>query len=446
MRTPRSAVLALAGLLLPMVVLAAGMFPDVGDDHVFKAEIESLARAGVVKGNPDGKYYPDKNIDRASFLTLLYRAVGRTPKAIYVGCFADVERGSWYEAVVCDAASRENGFVQGYGDNKFRPGNPVSRTEALKMTLMVFGLSVPDISEADKNLIKFVDISVSAWYSKHIVAAYFNSILPIATHVGVRFYPEKELLRGEAAAYIYNALKALENQKQQASSSARSMSSRAASSASSAQDDVLHVVFPFSDSGKFTGKKSISYTFELKQSTVVAIDVLTIGAIPSDVSCRLYLLGSDGFSSEYYLGVQTTNSCDLNVAVRPGTYQLQIQPTVADIGYSVDAKAGVTDGNDGFKDALTLTRDNAKTAVLDSGDLYDWYTFSVTSETAVIVDVTPSLDLTCIIYTPPTVDQFGFTGPQCGTPYSFVPGETYTVGVGRKADLSKKITYTIRWR
>lgn len=435
-----------------MAVLAVGIFPDVGDDHVFKAEIESLARAGVVKGNPDAQYYPDKSIDRASFLTLLYRAVGRTPKAINVGCFTDVERGSWYEAVVCDAAAKENGFVQGYGNGKFLPGNPVSRTEALKMTLTVFGLSVPDISESDQNLIKFVDISVSAWYSKFIVAAYLNDILPIATHMGSRFYPDKELLRGEAAAYIYRALKALENQRKPASSSSsRSVASTSntlsASSASSADVDIVeNVAFPFTDAGKFAGKHTNSYIFEISKKTVVAVDVLTVGFYPSDVTCRLYLLNAEGFSDEYYLGVQTTNSCDLNVAVRPGKYQLQIQPVVANVAYSVGASVGVTDGNDGFVDALTIKRDLAKTAVLESGDLFDWYTFTAIGTAPAIVDVSAVEKLTCIIYTPPTVDQFGFSGPQCGTPYTFEPGETYTVGVGRRTELSKRITYTIRWR
>src|SRR3990167_6556907 len=88
----RSLGLALSlGLLLPLAVFAAGIFPDVGDNHPFKAEIESLARAGIVKGNPDGKFYPERSVNRAEFLTLLYKASGRLPKAIYVQCFTDVE-------------------------------------------------------------------------------------------------------------------------------------------------------------------------------------------------------------------------------------------------------------------------------------------------------------------------------------------------------------------
>jgi hypothetical protein len=156
---------AAVALLVPTIALAAGVFPDVGDSHPFKGEIESLFRLGVVKGNPSGLYMPDKDVNRAEFLKLLYTAMSKQPKAIYAGCFKDVESGSWYEAYVCDAAAKENGFVQGYGDGTFKPANPVSRTEALKMTFMVMGLPAQQISAADKDVIKFADISVSAWYS-----------------------------------------------------------------------------------------------------------------------------------------------------------------------------------------------------------------------------------------------------------------------------------------
>lgn len=438
-------------LFVPLVASAAGMFPDVGDNHSFKAEIESLARAGVVKGNPDGNFYPDRNVNRAEFLKLLYTASKRQPKAIYAGCFTDVERGSWYEPYVCDAAAKENGFVQGYSDGKFRPGSPVSRTEALKMTFTVFGLPLPDISVDDKNVIKFVDISVSAWYSKYISAAYKFAILPIAGQAGARFYPDKELLRGEAAAYIFNAQRVSENGVFSSSSSSESSTgtARSSSSSKSAEADVMkYVAFPFNDSGQFIRRKTVTYSFELKDPrTVVNIKVGSTGFYQSDITCRLYLMGPDGFSAEYYLGVQSQNMCTINVAVRPGKYQLQLQPSVPDAAYTVDAKIGTSDGNDGFVDALPLTADNPRTATLDSGDLTDWYTFTIGTQKQATIDVTSGDMVTCVIYTPLDVDQFGFTGPQCSVPYNYVEGQTYTVGISRaNTDVNKKITYTVRWR
>lgn len=446
-----SSAVALVGLLVPLAVLAAGLFPDVGDNHPFKGEIESLARSGVIKGNPDGKFYPEKSVNRAEFLKMLYVATNRQPKPINVACFTDVERGSWYEPYVCDAASKENGFVQGYSDGKFRPASPVNRTEALKMIFTVFGLGTPEITSADQDLIKFVDISVAAWYSKYISAAYKNGILPIAGHGGARFYPEKELLRGEAAAYMFNALNKRSEEKASSSSSTAGLNSsgRSASSYSSESFSIKNVSFPFSDTDKFVAKKPVSYLFTLTSSrTVVSINVNVTGYYPSDVTCRLYLMNSEGFTSEYYLGVQSGDSCYINASLRAGNYQLQVQPTVADVPYSVNASVGSTDGNDGFMDAVKLSRDLPKTASLEVSDLSDWYTFTVPTNQTAKVDVTSADSVSCVIYTPLTVDQFGFSGPQCGEAYEFVAGETYVIGISRPSDseMAKKIIYTINWR
>ena len=444
--------LALAAvLLIPLAVSAAGVFPDVGDKHPFKAEIESLARAGIVKGNPEGKFNPDMSVNRAEFLKMLYVATGRTPNAISSSCFADVEHGSWYELYVCDAASKKNSFVQGYSDGKFRPASPVSRTEALKMVFTVFGLSAPDISSNDQDIIRFIDISVTAWYSKYVSAAYRVGILPIASQGGSHFYPDQHMLRGEAAAYIFYALNAKTNTSASSSSVTSSASSRRSVSSSQAAvvDTVEKVSFPFSDSDIFSGKKSTSYEFELKAAkTQVSISVQVTGYYPSEVSCRLYLFGKEGFSDEYYLGVQNDNNCSIVVNARPGKYQLQLQPTVANVPFTVHAASGATDGNDGFMEAIAVKVMTPRTAVLETGDLYDWYSFSTTTTYTTIVDIAAQEKITCIIYSPSDVDQFGFSGPECGKPYTFVPGETYIIGVGRGNGVSpiKKITYTLKWQ
>ena len=66
---------AVLSLLLPAsVAFATGVFPDVGDNHPFKGEIEALFRQGVVKGNPSGTFNPDDSVTRAAFLKMLYTA------------------------------------------------------------------------------------------------------------------------------------------------------------------------------------------------------------------------------------------------------------------------------------------------------------------------------------------------------------------------------------
>jgi hypothetical protein len=118
---------------------------------------------------------------------------------VYEGLINSTQDG--YESYVCDAASKEHGFVQGYPDGKFRPDGPVSRTEALKMIFEVMELPAPSISESDRDVIKFVDISVAAWYTKYLYAAFAEGMLPIPGQTGSHFYPDRGLTRGEMAAY-----------------------------------------------------------------------------------------------------------------------------------------------------------------------------------------------------------------------------------------------------
>jgi hypothetical protein len=445
LRRQLAAAISVIVLCQPIAAAAAGIFSDVPEGHPFRDDVEYLVRAGVVHGNPDGKFYPDRTVNRAEFLKMAYLAAGRTPKAIYAGCFSDVQRGSWYEIYVCDAASRENGFVQGYPDKTFKPGNPVNRTEALKMAFTVLNLNVPNLTETDKDIIKFVDVSTSAWYSRYLSAAYQNGMLPIPGQEGTRFYPDRELKRGEAAAYIVGAMQALSAQKQQAASS----SSKAASSSSSSAASYIikNVVFPFSEEGQFTKSKPIGYVFTLTDAkTVLTVNAGITGYYASDISCRLYRLNAEGFSSEYYLGMQQDKSCTMSVAVPKGDYQLQIQPSVADTYYSVAAfRQTATDGNDGFMEAVEITRDHPKTATLESNEFADWYTFTLNKTQTVTVEVSGDEPVTCTVYTPEGFDQFGFAGPECGKPYELTEG-TYTVGIARKRDMAKRVTYIVNWK
>ncbi len=449
------AVAVTLSLLQPLSALSAGLFSDVIDTHPFKGEIESLARQGILKGNPDGTFRPEKSVNRAEFLKMLFTATNRSPKAIYAGCFGDVEKGSWYEMYVCDAAAKENGFVKGYSDGKFRPSSPVSRTEALKMLFMLFGLSAPDITADDKAIIKFVDVSTSAWYSKYLSAAYVNGILPITGFGGTRFYPEQELLRSEAAAYIFNAQNAKDRPQSSSSSSSSSAASTttltASSSSSSAPKEIMKsVVFPFTDSDTFIGARPAAYLFTLSAKTNVKAQVTVSGYYPSEVTCRLYRLEADDFSNEYYLGYQEKAKCTVQATLKPGKYQLQLQPTTGGVPYTVTTTTFTGDSNDGFVNAILLNPAQPRTSTLDADDLLDWYTFSLSTSKSATIELTSAESIGCVIYTPASVDQFGFTGPECGKPYLFNANDMddpYYIGISRRTgDTIHRIPYTVNFR
>jgi len=423
----------------------AARFSDVPQGHLYFDIVESLVDAGLIQGYADGTFRPDAKVNRAEMLKMLYKATGKNPDASSHDCFPDIESGSWYEAFVCDAAAQH--YVAGYSDGSFKPGNSVNRVESIKMITQVMGIPVEEVGEEARQVVKFVDVSISAWYTKFLYAAYVKGILPIPGQDAARFYPDWPLLRGEAAAMIFNSLKVdLQERRQSSSSSSSSASSVAstgsgASSASSAAGTV-NVPFPFDVSGKFTVKKPLSYHFTLDSNETVSIESKLQAGQPGSLSCRLYLLGSEGFSFEYYLGFVEGNSCTLKVALRPGEYQLQLQPTFADTTFTVVSKKTTGDGNDGFREAQALLKGVARTGTLASGDVQDWFTFTVGAKTGMEVTVSDSTQLTCMIYAMEDVELADFAGPQCNQRYQFPPG-TYYVSVGREFPLDSKQTYTV---
>ncbi|MDD5041881.1 MAG: S-layer homology domain-containing protein [Candidatus Peribacteraceae bacterium] len=448
MRVSLQTSLFLSGVLLATVAAAAAIFPDVPAGHLYEEPINALVNAGVLTGNPDGYFYPSRQVNRAEMLKMLYKATGKMPDAGSRACFSDVERYSWYEDFVCDAAAHH--YVEGYSDGTFRPSNAVNRVEALKMITQVIGIPVENIGERSQQVVKFVDVSTSAWYTKYLFAAYVKGILPIAGQDTSRFYPDWPLLRGEAAAMIYNALKAdLTERRQESSassvssaSSSSSSTSRRSSSSSSAASS-FDVPFPFESAGKFTARMSVTYRFSLDRAAVVSTVAKLQSGQPGSISCRLYLMADSGFSFEYFIGFQEGSTCTLKTALKPGNYQLQLQPTSADTTFSVKAETTTTgDGNDGFGETQTLPVNLARTGTLAPGDYQDWYTFTVPATQTLQISVTDSTQLTCLIYPMEDVDLYGFSGPACGQRYEYQPG-TYVVSVGRMFPSDARQTYTI---
>ena len=456
-RSASAIALVLSQLFLVLPARAA-VFPDVPDGHMYQSSIEALVSLKIVNGNPDGTFKPEKSVNRAELLAMLYRAAGKTPDPKAKGCFSDVQPGSWYELTVCDAAAKK--YVQGYDDpsdparagKTFKPNKEVNRVEALKMIMLVLGIHVPNVNVSDAAPVKLNDISASAWYTMYVYHAYSVNILPIAGQSGSSFSPDWALKRGEAAAYISNALKAPKNYVPAAKSSssaaavvissAPGRSSRATASVSS-EAAAKNVPASFDDSAIFNRRRPMVYEFTV--DSALSLDIKAqLGDQYSDsaLTCRLYHIESTGFASEYYLGYQEKHSCTLRAKLVPGNYQLELQPNVNDASFTVTSREGKGDGNDGFSEAKTLVSTTPRTDFLDVADLADWYTFKLTGPQSRMVELTNDA-VSCLIYPMADVDIYGFEGPKCNEQYEF-PAGTYYVGVLRKNEHVGMEGYTLR--
>lgn len=414
--------------------VSAALFPDVPNGAPFEKSIEALVEAGVIGGNPDGKFYPDRAVNRAEFLKMLYKAAGKTPNPFEGLCFPDVESQAWYASYVCDAVEKK--YVSGYPDGKFRPATEVNRVEALKMIMLVFGITV-----TTDGPMPYTDVPGTDWYATYVSTALQAKILPVEGQSTTRLNPNWPLKRGEAAAYIYNAMNspAADTPAQHSSSS----SSRAAASSSSPSNPTYEKSFPFTHEGEFNNKQPSVFHFEVEEAQMVETEVVLENG-GGNVSCRLYLIDESGFSERYYLGFEEDARCFLKTKLSEGKYQLDVKPNVVDAEYIVKTTmSNDTDRNDGFTDAKTLTPSKAHTDTLAANDLQDWYKFTVGKEANMKVEITEGV--TCLIYVENDVDIFGFELPACNKEFEY-PAGTYYIGIGRTKTKASTQTYTILLR
>ena len=103
-------------------------FSDVAGDSWYASYVGFAQKYHIVGGYEDGTFRPDQPVTRAELMKILAAYFpGETGSA----SFTDVPETHWaYQAVAFGAGK---GFVAGYEDGTFRPDQPVTRAEAVKM-------------------------------------------------------------------------------------------------------------------------------------------------------------------------------------------------------------------------------------------------------------------------------------------------------------------------
>lgn len=134
-------------------------FADVTDGQWHNKAISTMAKLGIVKGRNAEAFDPDAPITRAEFATICARF---DKTQISTGSnFADIS-GHWAEKYIERAATL--GWIAGYSDGTFRPGNYITRAEAMTMINRVL-CRVPE-TESDllPGMITWPDNQPGTWY------------------------------------------------------------------------------------------------------------------------------------------------------------------------------------------------------------------------------------------------------------------------------------------
>jgi hypothetical protein len=417
-------------------------FPDVPSDYVYTNDIAKLAADGILTGNADGNFYPNRIVNRAEIVKILYMAAGKKPDTPSAKCFTDIDVLAWYAPYICDA--KRLGYIHGYSDGTFKPSQSVNRAEALKMLFTILELPIVHTMTSMPDL---PDIDANAWYMPYVRSAYEHTLLPLYGQPGPGFGPEKLVTRGEMAAYVHYCVYVIKDHLSQQntwSASASSVSSTTVQSVSSSASSFNPVPLNTSwqQSGNFTSTKPVTYSFTVNATETIHIEVVQDVHAQAAAHCTLFKFEPNGFSYELYYGHEQDRSCTIVATLLPGTYQFQMVPTIADAAYSAAIRTATGDGNDNFAQATAL-RSTVLGQTLPANNTHNWYSFELKVPTRQMITLADDSVVQCDIYGLENVDFDGPNKPVCNVPMLY-PAGSYIVGVRRlHTPLEQSVRYSI---
>ena len=105
---------------------AGDRFADVDVEKWYHEFIDYVVEKGLMNGVSDTEFRPNGTLSRAMLVTILHRLAGG-PAAAEGKDFSDVKEGKWYSDAVAWAS--EQGIVNGFQDETFRPNDPITREQ-----------------------------------------------------------------------------------------------------------------------------------------------------------------------------------------------------------------------------------------------------------------------------------------------------------------------------
>lgn len=168
--------------------------------HWSELIVNDLYDKGIVSGS-DNNFYPDNNITRAEFCTLLAQAFykGQTGST---SAFYDVTPDNWYYVYVGLLSAK--GIVSGMGDGTFGAGNNITRQDMAAIVARCMN-DLGKSASAEREMADFTDADSIASYSKDAVEMLYKAGI-ISGYEDGSFMPTANLTKAEAATVIYKLL------------------------------------------------------------------------------------------------------------------------------------------------------------------------------------------------------------------------------------------------
>ncbi|MBK1989836.1 S-layer homology domain-containing protein [Sphaerospermopsis aphanizomenoides BCCUSP55] len=173
-------------------------FSDL-DGHWAAAFVEVLVNKGFISGFPDGTFQPSTPITRAQYAALITKTF-QLPESKNLNKFKDVRNDFWAAAAIASAA--DGGFLGGFPDGTFRPGQNLTKVQAI--VSIVNGLKFTGSNP--NGLIVYEDRAQIPSYATNAMTVATQKLLVVNYPRTQLLEPLREITRAEVAALIYQAL------------------------------------------------------------------------------------------------------------------------------------------------------------------------------------------------------------------------------------------------
>lgn len=144
------------------------------DGHWAEITMREWSDEAFLTGYDDGNYYPDANITRAEFMTLVNRIQGYIEESEDIDYYIDVPDSAWYYRTVSRAIRA--GYMKGITDTQAAPEQYITRQEAATIINRLAGI---DTENVKLEILKQVTDrgKIASWAKAQIAAAIFQGFL-----------------------------------------------------------------------------------------------------------------------------------------------------------------------------------------------------------------------------------------------------------------------------
>ena len=167
-------------------------FTDVSQDYWAYSQIQDFVKKGYIEGYGDNTFRPEKPIKRNEFIKIFNQVFGLTNKS---GIVFDDTKDNWAKDEIDIAVT--NGVAEGVGNNKFEPEKYITREAAAKM--LANYLKIED--ENHDKIKKFPDYNQIAEWAKDALEGNVENGYIQGTGGGI-LAPKNNITRAEVVALL----------------------------------------------------------------------------------------------------------------------------------------------------------------------------------------------------------------------------------------------------